>query len=132
MTKSQLFKTIYAKELFNIARGDLGSLEILAGASRAGRPENIFFMAGQVVEKCIKAVLVAKQIPVPFTHNLEILLDRLEDTPDPPNPDSIIDLSDFASIRRYEEGNFLLDDRDIKAAVELAKEVVNWAALHSK
>jgi HEPN domain-containing protein len=126
MNREQSFKPAYARELLGIAEGDFETLEVLVRAAK-GRPENACFMAQQVIEKCIKAVLISRGLAIPFTHNLEILLDRLDDSDLPPEAVVIPDLTEYASIRRYEEGVIALDSEDLKSALKLAESTLVWA-----
>lgn len=126
MTREQNFKHAYASELLRIAEGDFETLEVLTCAQK-GRAENVCFIAQQVVEKSIKAVLVSRSIAIPFTHNLEILLDRLDEADLPPEAAVIPDLTEYASIRRYEEAVIDLDKDDLQGAFEIAKSTLTWA-----
>jgi HEPN domain-containing protein len=125
MTKDKAFQRGYAKELTAIARGDLESAEILAGNLTKGRKENICFSAQQSIEKVLKAVLCAAGKPVPMTHSIEVLLDRLG-SDQPEGGDRLIELTDFATIRRYEEGHEIITAEDIAATLNAAKTVLVW------
>lgn len=127
MTKEQKFKKEYAVELLKIAEGDLETTRILLMAS-SGRKENVCFNAQQVIEKSIKAVLCHLEIPVPFTHNLDILIDRLPGNLGFNGPENINELTEYATIRRYEEGTFELDTEDLQTAYNLAKLCFDWAS----
>ena len=126
MTKEQKFKKAYAKELLSIAQADMESTEVLY-ASAKGRRENICFFAQQVVEKSIKAILCHLELPVPFTHNLDILIDRIPEDRDLADSVAFNELNEYATIRRYEEGVVELDQDDLEMALNLAKKAVNWA-----
>ena len=124
MTKEQKFKKEYAFELLKIAEGDLETTKVLLSAS-IGRKENICFNAQQVIEKSLKAILCFLELPVPFTHNLDILIDRLPKGMTLNGSDNINELTEYATIRRYEEGTFELDADDLKKAYELAESALN-------
>ncbi len=126
MTKEQKFKKEYAKELLEIAQGDLDTTLVLLSA-KTGRKENVCFNAQQVVEKSVKAVLCHLEIAVPFTHNLDILLDRIPESYQVSDSAEYNELTEYATIRRYEQGTFELDQEDLVAAVEVAKKVLSWA-----
>ena len=128
MTKDKIFRPDYAHELCKIAQGDLESAELMAGNLNKGRKENICFAAQQSIEKAIKAVLCAKGLPVPMTHSIEVLLDRLQGDV-PKGADALIELTDFATIRRYEEGHEILSPEDIAACIVAARKVVDWAKI---
>lgn len=126
MTKEQKFKKEYAFELLKIAEGDLETTKVLLAAS-IGRKENICFNAQQVIEKSLKAVLCFLELPVPFTHNLDILIDRLPKTLSLNSSENINDLTEYATIRRYEEGTFELDTEDLKKTYDMAELTLKWA-----
>ena len=129
MTKDQLFKQEYAKELLKIAKGDLETTEVLLAAKK-GRPENICFYAQQVIEKALKSLLCHKGLSIPFTHSIELILDRLGKDLQPPHGSDLVVLTDFATIRRYEEGNEIIDQGDLNASVEAARKTLSWVDSH--
>lgn len=127
MTKSRRFKKQYAGELLAIAHLDREAAEALVAAN-IQRKEIIFFHIEQTIEKAIKGVLCHLEIPVPLVHEISILLDRIpEGVNAPPYADEIADLSQFASIRRYEEGVAKLTDEEITAALKISSAVLSWA-----
>lgn len=125
MTKSQKYKRSYAAVLLRIADEDFETLKIIFHA-KGGRRENICFIAQQVAEKCLKALLVDAGVPVPFTHNIELLLSKLEPHSLPPAAASLDALTEYATIRRYEEGYAELDDADLEAAFESARSTLEF------
>ncbi len=128
MTKDKLFKRGYALELLNIAAGDLASAEVLAAMPLKGRKENTCYTAQQSIEKSLKAVICAQGTPVPLTHSIEFLLDKITGTP-PPHDEALVDLTDYATIKRYQEGNEVITDDDISATIDAARDVLAWARL---
>ena len=127
MTKDKKFHRNYAKELISIAKGDLESAEVLAAARKKGRRENVCFVAQQCIEKSLKALLCALGRPVPLTHTIELLLDRLGDQYQPPTGNALIELTDFATIRRYQEGEEIITDDDVDATIHAARLTVEWS-----
>lgn len=125
--KKQLFPKEYAKELLQIAAGDLASAKTLFKANEGGRPENIIFIAQQSVEKSVKAVLVHLQIAFPLVHDLGILVALLPDDKMPPEGFALTELNPFASVRRYHEGDVPLTKDEIKASLDVAQRVAQWA-----
>jgi HEPN domain-containing protein len=126
MTKERLFNKDYAKELMRIATGDLESARGLF-KSKMGRSENILFLVEQAIEKSLKAVLCWNELPVPLIHDLGIILARFPEGLVVPENESLLDLSQFASIRRYEEGKAQLTSEEITEAIHLAERVLKWA-----
>ena len=125
MTRDQKYKRSYAEVLLRIAAEDFSTLEIIYRA-KGGRKENVCFMAQQVVEKCLKALLVRGGVPVPFTHSTELLLARLDVADHPPQASSLDALTEYATIRRYEEGHVELDAADLQAAFESARTTLEF------
>jgi HEPN domain-containing protein len=127
LTRDKLFRPEYASELLRIAKGDLESAEVLASFTSKGRRENICFAVQQCIEKALKALLCAQSKPVPLSHSIELLLDRLGPDCQPPLGHALIELTDFASVKRYEEGNEIITDDDIKASLVAGRNAVDWA-----
>jgi HEPN domain-containing protein len=127
VTKDKYFHKSYASELIAIARGDLESAEVLGAQPQKGRRENVCFAAQQAIEKSLKALLCALERPVPLTLTIELLLDRLGQGYQPPIGDALVELTDFATTRRYQEGSEIISDADIKASIDAARSTVTWA-----
>ena len=66
------------------------------------RKETILFHAQQAIEKALKANICWRQEPILLTHSIEVLLEHFDETL--PHFNVIDDLSQYASIRQYEEG----------------------------
>lgn len=128
MTKDKFFHKTYANELLSIAQGDLESAEVLAGNLAKGRKENICFAAQQCIEKSLKAVICATGRPMPLTHTIEVLLDRLGEKNQPPAGVKLIELTDFATIKRYQEGSEIITPEDVVATIKVAAETLGWAS----
>lgn len=129
--QNRKFKKEYALELIRIAEGDLDSARILA-AGKPKRPENIFYMAEQCIEKSLKAVICAYGTPIPMTHSLAALIERLKDHCSVPFDDDLEELTEFATSRRYEEGKVLLEKEERDSVLNIAQEILNWAAAEAK
>lgn len=125
MTKERTYKTAYADELLRIAQGDLQCAEILARGNPS-RQENIFFHVGQAIEKALKAKICMLGKPVPLTHDLQVIIDRIPTSEKIPHQDEIEDLSQFATIRRYEEGEAIFEPEEIDTAIRTASEILHW------
>jgi len=127
MTKSRKFNPEYSKELLAIAKQDLETARLLLG-TELKRKENILFHIEQAIEKAIKSTLCKLQIPVPLVHELSILVDKLPEAHTPPRAEELVDLTQFATIRRYEEGKAEITKEEISAAYDLGFQIVQWAA----
>ncbi len=121
----KLFKKEYAHELFKIAENDWLTAEVLSKNLNI-RKETTLFNVEQSVEKSLKAVLCYLQIPIPFTHDIYAIMQKFDVNDLPPGGYSLHDLTPFASIRRYEEGKYILTDEEVSQALHAAKLVLDW------
>ncbi len=126
MTKSRNFTKEYALELLRIATEDLEAANVLM-AAKLRRKENIFFHIEQAIEKALKAVLCKHGIAVPLVHELSILIDKIPEGLSLPHAEEITDLTQFATIRRYEEGKAEFTDEEVVSAFQIAGDVLKWA-----
>lgn len=131
MTKDRLFKREYARELLNVAKDDLEGARVLV-AAKIGRQELPLFHVQQTIEKALKAALVWMGRPLPMVHSLAIILDRFPEGTQVPHADSLEDLTQFATIRRYEEGVALFTPDEITAALAMAQDVLDWTEAQLK
>ena len=130
-TGERLFAREYGKVLFGIAQDDLESAKGLA-KSGLGRPETVIFQCQQAIEKALKAVLCAKLVPVPLIHDFGALVAKMPDGVEPPYSYGLSRYNDFAGILRYERGHTKVTQADIDAALQVAAEVISWAAVETK
>lgn len=90
--------------------------------------EGLCFHAQQAAEKALKALLIAKGIAPPKTHNIRILLDFLpEDVVLPPEVDDAASLTDYAVMSRYPGDFEPIDEEEYRHTIQLAESVVLWA-----
>jgi HEPN domain-containing protein len=101
--------------------------------ARVSRPfevlfEGLCFHAQQAAEKALKAVLIARGVSPPKTHNIRTLLDLLpRDVIPPQEVDSAASLTDYAVTSRYPGDFESVDEEEYKEAVRLAETVLLWA-----
>ena len=126
MTKDQLYKKEYAIQLIRIAAADLVSAKALEKVGE-GRPENVCFLAQQAIEKSLKAVICHLEIAIPFSHSLELLTSLIPKDSKPPNSENLESLTEYATIRRYEEGFAKLEKADLEAVIFTAENTLHWA-----
>lgn len=124
--KGRLYKPEYALELLEIAEGDLKSAIGLARI-KEGRVENICYLAQQCAEKALKAALCNEGKMILHTHDLDALASHLPEDKIPPRSHQIGSLTEYSMIRRYEKGYEVIDDESIQLALELARDVLEWA-----
>lgn len=125
MTKTRVFKKEYAIELLQVAREDLLTAEVLTQA-QLPRKENILFHVQQAIKKALKAKLVHLGIAVPLAHDLEETLRLIPNREEVPYQESLYDLTQFATIRRYEEGVAVITPEELTASLKAARDVITW------
>ena len=115
-------------EWLDHASSDLAIGRLALG--RAGvRQEMVCFHAQQAAEKAVKAVLVARQIPFPFTHDLDLLVARLTQSGLPLTGalDDAGRLTPYAVEARYPGAFGAVSRDDAAAALDVAAAIVAWA-----
>ena len=130
--QERLYEREYAKELLAIAQADFESAKMLAKAtakSTLGRKENVIFLVQQSIEKAVKAALCWHRRPIPFVHDLGILVAKLPDNITPPEGYNLSHLNEYATVRRYEKGRFQISSKDVSVTLALGKKVLDWAKL---
>ena len=91
--------------------------------------EDLCFHAQQAAEKALKAVLVEKKIPFRFVHDLNELIDTLEEHGQkmPEQVKKSVILTGYAVATRYPGNYEPVSKNEWKDAVVLAEAVVSWA-----
>jgi len=128
-SQERVFRKEYAIELLKIAEADLRTAEYLLEGFASGRirGENYFFTVQQSLEKTLKAVLVHRELPVPLVHDLGALLAKVPRDCEPPFGYEISALSEFAAVRRYEEGALEWGMDEAHEARDLGRQALAWA-----
>lgn len=109
-----------------IAEEDLKTAKILV-SNPGGRKENTLFIIQQALEKTVKGVLCKLGANIPLTHDLGALFSVLPTSlPRPPGEIELLGLSEYASIRRYEEGHYNPTQEEIQKAYDLSIQVLSW------
>jgi HEPN domain-containing protein len=115
-----------AEQLLGVARDDDAAARTLREAES---PDSIVgFHCQQAVEKALKAVLAARSVDFPFTHDIGLLIQLCEDA-GAPLPEVLADvdrLTPFAVHMRY--GAIFGPDLDLAVALEWVAETIAWAA----
>lgn len=93
--------------------------------------EDLCFQAQQAAEKAIKAVFIARALPLPYVHDLADLLLRLEKSGlfIPDSIKSASRLTPFAVHTRYTGFEFPVSAEEYTEALALAESVVRWAEI---
>jgi len=119
----------HAQALLVKARDDAGVVEAAAETARYA-DWIVGFHAQQAVEKAVKAVLAARNIEYPHTHNLRVLLTILADHQIelPSGADELPRLTPFSALLRYEAA-LATDPGALDRAWALARvhSVLAWA-----
>ena len=131
MNKQKKFSKHYAHELISIAEEDLASARDLQ-TMKTHRVENIFLLAQQSLEKGLKAVLCWNEQPIPFVHDIGILVTLLLPVAEPPFGYELNDLSEFAAIRRYQEGNEEFSEEEIESVLLKVTNALVWCQTRLK
>ena len=91
--------------------------------------EDLCFDAQQAAEKAIKAVMIARGIVFPYSHDLARLLTILESHTER-IPDAIrraVQLTRFATHTRYPSVEEPVSEQEYAEAIAIAEAVVRWA-----
>jgi HEPN domain-containing protein len=109
------------------ARSDLRLARLAIGQDVL--PGQICFHAQQAVEKALKAVLLARRVEFPLTHDLEELLAILSDAgiSVPADLQEAGALTPYAVETRYPGFWGEISEMDMLQALELAQEALDWA-----
>lgn len=120
------YKKEYSHSLWRIAEGDLESAKVLS-QSTLGRPENVIYLIQQSIEKCLKAVQCFKTQEILHTHDLGTLIQLLPEGEQPPEAHRLGSLTQYATIRRYEEGFEELNQNDLELTLEIGTKILKWS-----
>ena len=123
--REQKYRKEYGSDLAEIAGGDLESARALF-LSQKGRKENVLYLCQQALEKGLKGLLCALDEPIPHTHDLVFLSDRVGRCKKIPFDYDLRLLNDFAAIRRYEKGFLELTNDDLDEVLKLSDQVLQW------
>lgn len=108
------------------ARADLALARI--SLPQGVQYEQLCFHAQQAAEKAMKAVLLNYQVDIPFTHNLQVLLNLLYGyLPIPDELRDVVDLNPYAVSTRYPGEIEPVTENDYLDAIRLASFAVQWA-----
>ena len=109
------------------ARSDLRLARLAVGQGIL--PEQICFHAQQAVEKAVTAVLLARHVEFPFTHDLEELLSLADDggIAVPAELQEAGVLTPYAVETRYPGFWGDISDQDMRQALGLAQVAISWA-----
>lgn len=90
--------------------------------------ESLCYHAQQCAEKALKAVLVARDIAIPKTHSIGLLLDLLsEQMAVPQQVEETAVLTDYAVLCRYPGDAEPITPQEYERAVRLAETALAWA-----
>jgi HEPN domain-containing protein len=124
--QERYFDRSYGFELLRLSESDLAAAQVLAEA-KGMRIENSLYFVQQSIEKALKAVLILRNLAVPLVHDLGILVSKIPRDCEPPFGYELQALTDFATIRRYEEGEVVMNQEDLTQALKIGQEMLTWA-----
>ena len=124
--QEKIFEKKYANDLLTIAKEEYATATALVGIENI-RIEHVFYLAQQVIEKSLKAVLVHSETPVPMIHDLAALVAKLPDDHTPPYGYEMGELTMYATIRRYEVSTLRPTADELTIVLAKTKEILNWA-----
>ena len=110
------------------AESDL-TLARLGAAAENVLPEDAVFHAQQCAEKAIKAVLLKHAGQFPFSHDLDLLIERLNDL-ELQLPEFVLtagDLTQYAVQTRYPGDWEPVDEGEMVEVIAQASKILDWA-----
>ena len=115
-----------AQKLLRVAKADREVFAYLKPATHL-RDAIVLFHAQQAIEKAIKAILTAHEIPFGRTHNLLALAALLAENgiATPETPDEVAALNPYAVLFRYDDDDIALVTRD--EADRMVVSILAWA-----
>ena len=105
------------------AHEDLETAELCLG-NAAIPPRQACFFAQQSVEKALKAVLVARNLDVPRTHDLGLLVSFVDQTEIARTSEAIQGLTRWGTAGRYPGADPEPNSQDAREGVETARTIV--------
>jgi HEPN domain-containing protein len=125
--QEKLHEKEYASTLITKATQDLEAAIVLSKENKS-QFENAAFHVQQCVEKAIKAVLVNKEIPFTYVHDLGVFIEKIpRDIKQPPHKYELIALNEYSAIRRYLEGPTPVTKEELSNILDQAKSMLDWA-----
>jgi HEPN domain-containing protein len=124
--QERLFDVSYVKELLEISKSDLDTAFAISKITSL-RIENSFYHVQQSIEKSLKAVLVKSLISVPLVQDLGILVSKVPKSIEPPYGYELQQLTEFATIRSYEQGEIIITLEKLNKIRGICSEMYFWA-----
>jgi len=89
--------------------------------------EDLCYQSQQAVEKALKGLLIYYGVDPEFTHNIGLLLNKLESfTEIPENIKTAINVTKYAVITRYPGEYDEVTKSDYEESVKIAKDCIDW------
>jgi HEPN domain-containing protein len=119
----------WARQWLEYAESDLASAEWLSQApDPAVTQRNVYWLCQQAAEKAIKALLLAYDLPIEYTHNLYWLSTLLPKESSIHGREGLKHLSELGLESRYpDQLPELQATAEIEVVLELAREIVSLA-----
>lgn len=93
--------------------------------------EDLCFDAQQAAEKALKAILIQREVPFPYVHDLATLLTLIDQTGEeiPPQVRQAGRLTRFAIAARYPSVAEPVTEPEYQESVAISEAVIEWAAM---
>jgi HEPN domain-containing protein len=127
--KRKRFPADDPREWLNRARSNLAHARAISSEVLL---EDLCFDAQQATEKAVKAVFIHRRERFPYVHQLDELLDLLENNglKIPKYVREAEELSPFAAVTRYPGVAGAVTQRQYRRAIRIAAAVLRWAERH--
>ncbi len=115
---------IVLREWLVKAENDLTAASQIIKMGKAAPMDTICFHAQQCLEKYIKAILVHHPIPVPRTHNIQVLMKLVPPVARPGlTDDEERQLTNYAAVTRYPDAGLEISLAEARKALAIARRV---------
>jgi HEPN domain-containing protein len=113
---------IVLREWLVKAENDLTAAIQIIKMGKAAPMDTICFHAQQCIEKYIKAILVHRAIPVPRTHNIQVLMRLVPPAARPGlTEDEQTQVTNYAVVTRYPDAGLEISLADARKALAIAR-----------
>lgn len=121
----QKYKKDSASKLLLVAKNDLYAADFLLSAPMF-RPETVLYHVQQAIEKSLKSLLISLEKPVPLVHDLDVIVANFSEEIQKELPQNLGELTQYATIRRYVDGDELIEKKDILEIIKIAESVIKF------
>lgn len=80
----------------------------------------------QAIEKSLKSLLISLEKPVPLVHDLDVIVANFSEEIQKELQQNLGELTQYATIRRYVDGDELIEKKDILEIIKIAESVIKF------